>query len=936
MRRRVPRALAGQEADVVDSPQPYSRVMAARPEAPPQVGEAVSAAAVRRFAEAVEKVAQSASLEERLHVIVDTLARELRSEIVVARVLDSETGELVARAVRCDSPSLAAELEGSRLRLEELGRDVGDPGLLGGAAGRAAQRASARAALQVPVSVAGRPLGSIELLRTGAGYSGGERQLALLAASNFGLVLATGGAGASPRSAAAANGAIEIAGDALAVGADAKRVGQTVARLAAEATGAQMAALWRLRRHELTLAVQTPRDAQLPGGAFQHAESALEAQRPYVLEREGQTIYVALRLGEPPLGVLQLGFAEGSGPVSRDLARLTTFAVRVANALRASEDAARVATDLERAQALLSVLDEAIAHLSLAHTLDTAVERVADLVSCERVAVYLLEEGRLEVAVGRGLEGDHVRVAQRLLELALGPFRARGIVTIEDAGWDVRLAGARDAAVAAGIESAVAVPLLVHEELIGLLAAYLPRGTSLSASEAGLLAALAVQLGVVVQNARLHERTKTLGEEREEALRAERRTARQLRALSEISGSFAESLDFDTTLRALAKTAVEALRVDAAVVRVPDERGETLVAQAFEAAEERLAAPLAAALSRPATLEALSYDEPGPRGGPIRVDAARAAALGEGYDVLVPFLERGSTAVIVPIASPEELLATLTLVSMDQERPISDEALGTALPLAAQAALALDKARLSQQQRQFFDTMQRSLLPQVVPETPGLEIGHLYEASARLDIGGDVYDLMTLPDGRLAAVIGDVTGHGIDAAADMAMVKYLFRSLAREHSRPGDFLAHANEVVVGEITAGKFVTMAYLIIDPARAVVACAAAGHPSPRLVQPDGTVTALPAGGLALGVEVAQDYGDVEEPLPPGAAVVLYTDGVLEARRAGEMYGEERLDALLARRAALPADRLARAILDDCRHFAGGELDDDAAVVVIKHAAA
>jgi serine phosphatase RsbU (regulator of sigma subunit) len=76
------------------------------------------------------------------------------------------------------------------------------------------------------------------------------------------------------------------------------------------------------------------------------------------------------------------------------------------------------------------------------------------------------------------------------------------------------------------------------------------------------------------------------------------------------------------------------------------------------------------------------------------------------------------------------------------------------------------------------------------------------------------------------------------------------------------------------------------------------------------------------------------VEELFPPGAAVVLYTDGVLEARRAGELYGEERLDALLARHSDLPADGLARAILNDCREFASGELDDDAAVVVLKHA--
>jgi serine phosphatase RsbU (regulator of sigma subunit) len=909
--------------------------MAVPPEGPSQAPDSVSAAAVRRFAETVATVAESGSLHERLSALVVAVASELRADVAVVRVLDLETGDLVARAVACDSPALSAELEGSRLALEDLEQTlVSDPERLPEAVARAARRTSAEAVLQVPVNVGGRTVGSVEALRRNPPFSSAERQLALLAASHVGLVVSATGAHAVPRSVASGNGAIELAGEALAVGADSKLVGRTIVRLAAKATGAEVSALWRLKGDELLLTVRFPQNEGLSETAFRHAESALEAQRPYVIERAGPMINVALRLGEPPLGVLQLGFSEGSGPVSRDLARLTTFAVRVANALRASEETVRLSTDLERAQALLSVLDEAIAHLSLAHSLETAVDRVAELVSCERVAVYLLEEGSLELAAGRNLEGQHLRVAEGLLELALGPFRARGMVTIEDAAWDLRLAGVREAAAQAGIESAAAVPLLVHEELIGLLAAYLPRGRTLTPSETGLLTALAVQLGVVVQNARLHERTKTLGEERERALRAEQRTARQLRALSEISGSFAESLDFDTTLRALARTAVEALQVDAAIVRVPDERGETLFTRAFEAADERLAAPLASALGRPVPLSALPFDAPASRPGPLRLDPARAAELGEGHDVLVPFLERGSTAAIVPICSPEELLATLTLVSIDQERPISDDALETAAPLAAQAALALDKARLSQQQRQFFDTMQRSLLPQSIPETPGLEIGHLYEASARLDIGGDVYDLMTLPDGRLAAVIGDVTGHGVEVAADMAMVKFLFRSLAREHSRPGDFLAHANEVVVGEIAPGKFVTMAYLIVDRARGLIACAAAGHPSPRLVRADGSIFRLPVGGLALGVEGSQAYHDVEEAFPPGTAVVLYTDGVLEARSAGEIYGEERLDALLTRSAALPADRLAQAILDDCRAFAGGELDDDAAVVVLKHA--
>jgi len=165
----------------------------------------------------------------------------------------------------------------------------------------------------------------------------------------------------------------------------------------------------------------------------------------------------------------------------------------------------------------------------------------------------------------------------------------------------------------------------------------------------------------------------------------------------------------------------------------------------------------------------------------------------------------------------------------------------------------------------------------------------------------------------------------------MAMAKFVLRSLAREHPEPGDFLQSANEVVVGEIAPGKFITMVYLVID-SEGRVAAAGAGHPPPRIVAADGTVTGLEAGGLVLGVEPGQQYDEVRTQLDKGGAVVLYTDGVLEARRDGELYGLERLDRILAERVDLTADELANAVLEDCRAFARGELADDCAVVVVK----
>ena len=308
------------------------------------------------------------------------------------------------------------------------------------------------------------------------------------------------------------------------------------------------------------------------------------------------------------------------------------------------------------------------------------------------------------------------------------------------------------------------------------------------------------------------------------------------------------------------------LGVDAAVIRMPDERGIELTARALYVNDERVDAAARALLSRPQQLprrELLALLE---RSEPLLLDADRAEALGGALALLAPFLRKGSSAAIVPIATPAELLATLTIVSLHPGRPVAGEIADTALSIAGQAALAIDNARLYAQQKAFADTMQRSLLPRAAPEIPGLELGDVYESAARLEIGGDVYDYLTLGDGRLAVVLGDVTGHGVDATADMAMAKYVFRSLAREHVVPGDFLAAANEVVSSEIASGRFITMVELVIDSVKGEVACASGGHPQPRLVLPDGTVEGIAAHGLALGIEAPQAYETVAAALPAG----------------------------------------------------------------------
>jgi serine phosphatase RsbU (regulator of sigma subunit) len=872
------------------------------------------------LAAAALALASAGTLAEALQVVADGAAGAVRTDVAIVRA--DVDGRATALGIATPSEALAAELARSGSAVEELPHDEQSE-LDGMPAGvrQAAERAQASAALLLPVHVDGRVRGSLELLRAGDPFDDTERRLARVAAGQAALAFRAW------EHAPAHGDRVELTlvGDALAAGADESRTAGDLVRFALTGSGADAALLWtRSESGELELVASAGHDAspEAMGGAV---ERALEARTAVSVEEIEDATSAVLQLGQPAIGALQLVFATGRGPTMADVEALTTFSVRAAQAWRASIRSRTLTLELERTRALLAVVGQAISQLSLAHTLDTAVAHVAELVGADRLAVYLRENERLYSAASVGLAGPHARLAQRLLELAIGPYRSRGLLAVPNVAADPRIAAVADAAAEAGIEAAVAVPLLAQEDVVGLLAVFPQKGKSLSENDSTLLTALAAQLAVAVQNAQLHERATRLSAERERALGAERAASKQVRALYEISRSFAQSLSLEATLEALTSTIVDVLDVDAALIRIPDERRDWVLPVALKVADPQLEDAVRPLLFRPKPFGARSIQRLFRLAEPFPLTA-------DEFPELAPFLARGWTGAAVPIATAAEVLATLKIISMRPGAPVTQETLDEAVRIAGQAALAIDNARLYQQQKQFADTMQRSLLPQSVPELPGLQLGAAYESSARVEVGGDVYDFMELPDGRLAVALGDVTGHGIEAAADMAMAKFVFRSLAREHADPSDFLQSANDVVVGEIAPGKFITMVYVVIDPRTGDVAVAGAGHPPPRMVRGGGGVTSLDAHGLVLGVELGQHYQDVHGTLERGDAVVLYTDGVIEARREGELYGLERLDRVLGERASLPPAQLAQAVLADCRAFARGELADDCAVVVVR----
>ncbi|MFK0191662.1 SpoIIE family protein phosphatase [Kitasatospora sp. NPDC090308] len=257
---------------------------------------------------------------------------------------------------------------------------------------------------------------------------------------------------------------------------------------------------------------------------------------------------------------------------------------------------------------------------------------------------------------------------------------------------------------------------------------------------------------------------------------------------------------------------------------------------------------------------------------------------------------------LVPLIARGMVLGGAEFVRTRNPEPFGAADVSLAEELVARTALAIDNARLYRRERETALTLQRSLLPQEIHRTLGLEIAHRYLPSSVVsEVGGDWFDVVPLSCGRVALVVGDVMGHGIRAAATMGQLRTVARTLATLDLPPEQVLGRLDETA-SAIGEGQFATCVCAVYDPVdRSVVICSA-GHLPPVRVDPDGTaqVIDLPP-GVPLGVGGGA-FESIEFTLPPGATFALYTDGLVE-RRGRDL--DEGID-LLARTLAAPGRTL------------------------------
>ncbi|MEP6650244.1 MAG: SpoIIE family protein phosphatase [Lapillicoccus sp.] len=420
---------------------------------------------------------------------------------------------------------------------------------------------------------------------------------------------------------------------------------------------------------------------------------------------------------------------------------------------------------------------------------------------------------------------------------------------------------------------------------------------------------------------------------RAEASSAER--LRQIEFLASASEELAKSLDHHATMTSVADLAVSSVADWCGVQLLEDGRLHSLV---VEHRDPALAAVVHRLMSR------ISTNPDAPVGSYAVVRTGRSQLYSA---VTVELIQQVSqdpelvalanqlalkSVIVVPLVARGRITGTMSLASCS--RLFTSEDLTFAEDLARRAALAIDNADLFSQTQRAAEMLQHALLPQRLPELKGWDLATLYQPSGRAAVGGDFFDVIELTADRYVAVIGDVMGRGVDAAATAARLQAAVRALVAADPDPHTVAAGLDRLL--ELSKEQpLVTLVLLAFDGETDTADVLVAGHLPPLLVAPDGTAsrwrgTVWPAFGVG-----AVDRHPVPIDLPRGGVVLLYTDGLVERRDEDLDAGLDRLTAVL--RHSVPEDRehlhtFLERVARRVRRVGPARHDDDVAMLAVR----
>jgi PAS domain S-box-containing protein len=492
-----------------------------------------------------------------------------------------------------------------------------------------------------------------------------------------------------------------------------------------------------------------------------------------------------------------------------------------------------------------------------------------------------------------------------------------------------------------GLHAAFVFPVTLGDKVTGVLEFFSERVREPDQAVLDLVGAVGRQIGQFVAQTQARLRLQELRVRLLENERAAREAAEAARErmtfLADASVLLSSSLDYRRTLAKVARLAVPRLADWCSVdVLEPDGHIQSVAVAHVDPSKAEIAREYRDRFPP-------MRDDPGGLADVIRT--GRSELWNELPDQLVEqavidpehrrFLrELGlRSAMLVPLTARQRPFGAITLASAESGRRFTEADLELAEDLARRAAVAIDNARLYEERSRVARTLQRTLLPRVLPEIPGVEVAAFHQPAGvmRSDVGGDFYDVFEAGDGAWGIAIGDVCGKGVEAAAVTGLARHALRAAALGRSRPSSALADLNEVLRRE-EGDRFCTVAFGRLDEVdgRVRLTLALGGHPLPLVMGRDGTVTTTGTPGSLLGVFEDLILTDTSVELTPGDAVMLYTDGLLDTRWPLGM-DERALSALLASCTGMDAGQIADRIRDAVTDLRG-EAPDDTAVLILR----
>ncbi len=467
-------------------------------------------------------------------------------------------------------------------------------------------------------------------------------------------------------------------------------------------------------------------------------------------------------------------------------------------------------------------------------------------------------------------------------------------------------------------------------EMLGTLAFGHPEPGRFTEAHERLVAGVAAHAGVCLDNAGLYEAERVARREAEEA-------QRRLALLAEASKALGESLEPDDVLRTLAGLlapgvadlcGVDLLEDDGRIRRLASV-GDPALGSLLERIEGR--APDPDNRDHP-IVQAMRSREP------VLLPEVSAEVVGAA--VADPVLReeilasRVLSAIVVPLEGRRGVFGAVSAATTALSgRRLGPDDLRFIEELARRGADAIENARLYAHERSVAETLQQSLLPDQLPQLPGITAAARYLAGGSgAEVGGDWYDMFELAGGGVAITMGDVVGRGIGAASLMGQLRNALRAYAVEGHGPGELLTLLN-TVMHDWDPEHLATLYYGVFEPASGVFRSASAGHPPPVVRSGDGTVSFLDHdNGVPLGALFHNPCPEAVTTLAPGAALLLYTDGLVEDRKMALDEGFERLRQTV-RAAPEGAEEFCDHVLAEM--LRGRVSEDDVAILVVRSVA-